>query len=425
VEVVGGQPATGGADEREGEDEGSAHHGFGWTYAEARETHSVPPRSVSHPERKKLEDRAGEGYPTRAVTPVLLVVTARTCEPTPGCVPFPSSSASWWCVPPRRSQPPRTSRARGRRPSSLPPKGRALLPSPPSSSARSASCARRTTGAEGPELRLRRAATTDFQLRNARFGVEGVNEEYHLRFQVSAEGASDIQDRPNTPQGTLELRLRDAFVRYDFAPWLGVEVGQFKAPFDAEGLRPTEDLLFASRAIGQEGVLVGNGFEEPGIVIDRELGVMLSPEKPIRVGPITVGYYAMIANGNGQNQLRNDNNDHAFLGRLELWLWDIVRIGGAGIYNQRTVGTLPNLYGEKDVGVDVDAMLLWKGLEVSGQIVRMTTTFTTTGRRTAAASHGTPRSAIASTRSSCRSSPHIDSPSTTRGPGRAQRRVST
>ena len=45
--------------------------------------------------------------------------------------------------------------------------------------------------------------------------------------------------------------------------------------------------------------------------------------------------------------------------------------------NDRTVGALPNLYREKDNGVALDLRVDFHGLELSGQIVRLSTTFST------------------------------------------------
>lgn len=219
-----------------------------------------------------------------------------------------------------------------------------------------------------------------FLLDAARVGVEGRNEAWHLTFRISAEGAADAQSGINTPQGSLEVRLRDAFARYDFAPWLGAQLGQFKAPFDAEELRGTQDLLFASRAVAQLGVLPGRGFQEEGIAIDRQLGLMLSSAKPIPiVGDLGASYYAMLFNGNGQNQALNDNNRLGIVGRIELTYGGYVALGGAALKNERTSGALPNLYAENDVGFDGDLAVRAFGFEAFAQIATIRSSYPTVG----------------------------------------------
>lgn len=95
-----------------------------------------------------------------------------------------------------------------------------------------------------------------FILDNARLGLD-LHYREDLTMLISMEAASDIQDDTNTPIGEIDVRLRDAYVRWDPFWFGGIQAGQFKAPFAAEDLRSTADLLFASRAVGWEGVLVG------------------------------------------------------------------------------------------------------------------------------------------------------------------------
>jgi hypothetical protein len=223
-------------------------------------------------------------------------------------------------------------------------------------------------------------ANNGFLLESARIGVEGGNSDYHLGFRIAAEGASDIQQGVNTPMGHLDFRLRDAFIRYDPAPFLGIQVGQFKAAFSEEELRGTQDLLFASRALGQEGVLVGRGFQQAGVALDRQLGIMVSPAKPINLGgELHLSYFATVMNGNGANQMLDDNSKLGVIGRVEVGYGSYVRLGGGVVYNPRTVGTPPALYDENDLGFSADAVVKLQGFEAMGQIVQIKTTFPTVG----------------------------------------------
>src|SRR5262249_19139697 len=153
-----------------------------------------------------------------------------------------------------------------------------------------------------------------FVLDNARIGLRA-DMKTILNVTVALEGASDLPAGTNTPSGELDVRLRDAFGRFDPVPYIGLQVGQFEAPFDAEELRHKSDLLFASLAVGQEGVLPGRGLAEPGIAVDRQLGAMLSPRVPIFFGKFGAAYYLMVANGNEPNQLLDDNGKPAIYGR--------------------------------------------------------------------------------------------------------------
>jgi hypothetical protein len=218
-----------------------------------------------------------------------------------------------------------------------------------------------------------------FVLHHARFGLEGSNSRYHLRWRLAMEGASDVANLINNPQAELDVRLRDAFVRYDPVDAIGIQVGQFKAPFSEEELRGAPDLLFASRAVGVEGVLPGRGQQTLGIDYDRQLGAMLSSRRPIEFGDsgLGVAYYLMVANGNGINQSLDDNGAVAFIGRAEVLYQDKVMLGVATARNGRTEGVLPNLFRERDEALAADLLIRVEGVELFGQIVRQTTSFQT------------------------------------------------
>ena len=224
-------------------------------------------------------------------------------------------------------------------------------------------------------------ANNGFVLHNARIGLAGGNTDWDLSFKVSLDGAADLRESINTPQGDLDVRLRDAFLRYDPVEYVGLEAGQFKLPFSAEEMGSTGSLVFISRAVGLQGVLVGQGLEQHGIVIGRELGAMLSPEAPIFFGDSDFGlaYYAAVVNGNGANQILNDNISLAVAGRLELYYGDYVRVGGSILLNDRTEGEPPDLFEESDFGFSADLLASWEGLEISGQFTQLTTEYPTVG----------------------------------------------
>lgn len=219
-----------------------------------------------------------------------------------------------------------------------------------------------------------------FVLDSARVGLDGHAADFwHLAFRISIEGASDELSNPNTPIGNLSVRLRDAFARWDPSPYIGVQAGQFKAPFQEEELRGTNTLLFASRAVGVEGVGPGRGFQTPGIQLDRQVGAMLSPSQPIGGAAVAASYYLMVMNGNGANQLLDDNGHFGVVGRTELGIYDYVRIGAGVFHNDRTVGEPPNLYNESDTGLTGDLSLKVAGLQAMAAVTHVRTVFPTVG----------------------------------------------
>ena len=215
-----------------------------------------------------------------------------------------------------------------------------------------------------------------FILENARTGAAfGLGPS--LSAAISVEAASDVHEDSNTPLGEIDVRLRDGYLRYDPFEFIGIQGGQFKVPFTAEDLRSRTTLLFVSRAVGQEGVLVGRGFEQDGIGLDRDVGVQLSPRKPIGYRDFGFNYYLMIANGNGENELLNDNDKVAVIGRVEAMFRDFVTLGGAFLTNERRVGTPPNQFNEDDVGFATDLMINPYGLELFFQYEQINTDFKT------------------------------------------------
>lgn len=215
-----------------------------------------------------------------------------------------------------------------------------------------------------------------FVLDNARAGLDfTLGEEFSGR--ISVEAATDVHKDTNSAFGEIDVRLRDGFARYDPCTFFGVQVGQFKVPFAAEELRSTADLLFINRAVGQEGVPVGRGYEEDGVALDRQLGVMLAPISPISFGDFGLGYYFNVSNGNGSNQLLNDNSKVAVVGRMEMLYSKYVTVGAAGMWNKRGVGNPPNQYDEEDTGYATDLLLTAWGGEIFFQWVDINTDFHT------------------------------------------------
>jgi hypothetical protein len=215
-----------------------------------------------------------------------------------------------------------------------------------------------------------------FWLESARLGFEATTGSVTAR--LSFEGASGAQLAPNTPEGSLRVSLRDAFVRWELAPALAIQLGQAKAPWAREELRGVQDRPFATNAVGFEGVSAGRGYDLPSLALDRQLGLIVTAAKPIEAGGLRFDYAAMLANGNGRNQLVDDNGKPLVVGRVELGYLAYATLGAGAYMNDRRVGTAPNLFDERDVGFVVDLMSKIENLELFATYAQVSTAYPTT-----------------------------------------------
>ncbi|MBL8949279.1 MAG: hypothetical protein JNK82_00785 [Myxococcaceae bacterium] len=192
-----------------------------------------------------------------------------------------------------------------------------------------------------------------FRIATARFGFELA---LHEQLQVVASievGAPNL--RPDDPlQGGRVVEARDAYVEYRPFRLLQFRIGQFKAPFNAETLLGDADLPFLTRSLATDGVSPPEAYgPRDGLTLGRQVGLMIFSD---RLGGDAVGFRYFIAavNGNGQNQLFNDSNPVAPVGRLELELFRKITIGVNGYYNVRTEGLRPNRLNTTQVGYGAD-----------------------------------------------------------------------
>lgn len=217
-----------------------------------------------------------------------------------------------------------------------------------------------------------------FDIANARIGMLGAHEEAGVSFKLTVDGAVDRDRGINTPEGDIDVALRDAWVRYT-PGYVALQVGQFQAPFTAESMLSTSRLAFIDRAVGEQGVDAGTGFEMPGLDLSRQRGAMLSTDGVIEAGLLYLGAWAMVADGNGSNQQFNDNGRFAFYGRAQLGFLDIITVGFSGYLNDRTEGDRPNRFVEKDRAWALDLAVEWIDLHAYFEMIRQTTEFTTLG----------------------------------------------
>ena len=141
------------------------------------------------------------------------------------------------------------------------------------------------------------------------------------------------------------MRMADAYVYYSPLDFLQFNVGQFKAPFDAEDLLSSADLLFVHRSVANRGVRGTEGFNVPGMSQGRQIGLQARGAVPLsddfQDGP-AISYALAAANGNGPNRSMNENDRLAYYGRAAFHLGDMIAVGGAAFHNDRTFGDPPD-----------------------------------------------------------------------------------
>lgn len=215
-----------------------------------------------------------------------------------------------------------------------------------------------------------------FELDAARLSINGYfKDSAGFRFQI--DGAVRQQSASNDPNARLTVQTRDAFVWWAPISYVKLSVGQFKAPFDGEGLDSTLDVPFASRSVMSQGVSGVDGPNVVGLSRDREVGATLSTDG-IFFDEAEEGFgikYAVGAtNGSSAERALNDNDSLAFYGRLDFLYGEMVRVGGGATMNDRTIGLAPNQLDESVFGWAADLSLNISIASISGGVIGETVT---------------------------------------------------
>lgn len=195
-----------------------------------------------------------------------------------------------------------------------------------------------------------------FRMSDFRFGLD-FRPLDKLTIVSSVEFAAPWVEPADPLTGRRIVDLRDAYVQYDVASFLHVRVGQFRPPYYAEMLQSDGSVAFISRSVLASGLNPPDGYgPRNALAPDRQLGLQVASE---RLGNDTIGFkYAVgVFNGNGQNQLFNDNNSVQPVARLEVDFMKHVTLGLNGYYNQRSDGVRPNRLSANQLayGADVSA----------------------------------------------------------------------
>jgi hypothetical protein len=234
-----------------------------------------------------------------------------------------------------------------------------------------------------------------FQLEQARVSAN-VQYKSVLAGRVSIEGASEDRLSQTFPGGQLTARLRDAYITWAPLRFVRVSIGQMVTPWDLDSMRSDAELPFVSRAVPVEGVQPTEGYTTRGMGADRSLGISIHSGHVPLGGNTSFRYSLFAGNGNGQNQILSDNNIPAVRGRAEFSYWGkqglpidqvrpmyavtddlrkpILHLGIAAQWNPRTVGNLPDLIKETDVGVAADFAASYVGIELQAAILYVKTT---------------------------------------------------
>jgi hypothetical protein len=233
-----------------------------------------------------------------------------------------------------------------------------------------------------------------FQLEQARLMLN-VQWKWVLAARVSVDGATEDRLTQSFPGGQLTTRLRDAWIIWSPLRALRISIGQQVTPWDLDSLRSDAELPFVTRSVAVEGVQPSEGFTTRGLGSDRNIGISIHSGFIGLGGNTSLRYSVFAGNGNGQNQILNDNNIPAIFGRFEFAYWGaqglpadrvapiysvtddfhkpIINIAVAGQWNPRTVGDLPDLMRETDAGAAADIAAFWHGVEVQGGVIYLKT----------------------------------------------------
>lgn len=200
-----------------------------------------------------------------------------------------------------------------------------------------------------------------------------------LTIHTSVELAAPLVDPLDPLTGRRIVDVRDAYVQYDVANFFQVRAGQFRPPYYAEMLQSDGSIPFISRSV------LAGGFNPPeafgprsGLAPDRQVGLQLGSA---RLGTQLIGFkYAVgVFNGNGLNQLFNDNNGVMPVARVEVDVLQRLTIGLNGYYNQRTEGVRPNRLTTGQVAYGADIAVSHMGFSALAAFLGKTSTYSFAG----------------------------------------------
>jgi hypothetical protein len=227
-----------------------------------------------------------------------------------------------------------------------------------------------------------------FELQNARVGVRGKLDD-RAAFVVSIDGAVDERTQINTPEGKLEVGLRDAFADLFLrGETLVVRGGFFHTLADPESLIPDTKRAFVDKPLASRGIRATEGYQTQGLTPGRSIGAALRMDPGHDAqGP---GFEVAVQNGADEFASNNDNDKPAVSASGLFRFANDSHVVATVRYNPRTSGDLPFRVDENDLMVSGGAMVNVGIVSIGGGGVFVHTTTPTTGgpARNALGAHG-------------------------------------
>ena len=207
-----------------------------------------------------------------------------------------------------------------------------------------------------------------FKLANARLGLRAGTGNFYT--YISVDAAAGERETFNDPNQELAVRPRDMFLRYRLAEFASITVGRFKAPYDLGQLEATAFRVFIDLPLESRGVLPTQGLQVEGMGQGRQLGAMIHRDR-LGLDPdgFDLGYALALTNGRTLGLAFNDNDRVAAFGRVSAYWADVFQLNLAGFLDNRTVGTLPDLFDEDVRGAEVSALIQAGGFSLEGQFL--------------------------------------------------------
>ena len=186
-----------------------------------------------------------------------------------------------------------------------------------------------------------------------KFSTDPVNYNFRIRrarIRVDAEVTKKLTmttrialQEFNSPSGKV---LEYAYFNYKFHNAFQVRAGQFKAPFIAEELLSSNSLPVIDRGITPDIFNANNyGAFHQGLMLHGKTRALLP-----------LNYYVGVFNGNGRNMRLDDNSGKNFVGRLEIFIIDDLRLGGNVHYADIEADSWGRAWGV-DLQLDRDSVL--------------------------------------------------------------------
>jgi hypothetical protein len=153
-------------------------------------------------------------------------------------------------------------------------------------------------------------STSSFTLRRARLQAKT-----QINSRADAALLLNLTDFIGNPSNKV---VENAFIKYHFNNYINLQVGQYRPYFGREDLYP-EELLQALEWTNQYYAFGANGWQsfQQGATVFGKVTVLKIP----------VSYYIGVFNGNGRNQLMDNDNGKLFPARIELVVRPKTKIG--------------------------------------------------------------------------------------------------